>query len=66
MNKTVIGVVVILSVAALIGLFLYTESTRYEVVGVGRGGAYKVNRKTGETWLLVPQGQRKLPELAIK
>jgi len=65
MNKTVIGATLILAVAALIGLFFYTENTRYEVV-IGEVLAYKWDHRTGEIWMLSPQGQRKLPELAIK
>ena len=60
MNKTVIGVTLILAVVALIGIYIYTESTRYEIVGSGTSVGYKIDRKTGETWILRVGGEEKL------
>lgn len=53
MNKTVILMVVIVVTALLIGLYIYSENTRYYIQSTGQGEAYKIDRKTGKTWLVV-------------
>ncbi len=53
MNKTAILIVAILSATALISFLIYTENTRYIIQSTSKGVAYKIDRKTGQTWLIV-------------
>ncbi len=46
-----------IALAVLVGLYLY--GTQYQIV-CSEGKAYKVNRMTGEVWLLGIGGQRKV------
>ena len=53
MNKTVVGSVVILVIASLIGLYMWSSHNRYSVTISSSGTAYEVDKKTGKSWLLV-------------
>ena len=52
MNKTIIFTVGILSTALLIGYYFYQQTDRYYITVVSGGGAYEVDKKTGQTWVL--------------
>jgi hypothetical protein len=52
MNKTVILIVVVIATALLIGFYIYSENTRYYIQSTAKGVAYKIDRKTGKTWLV--------------
>ena len=53
-NKTIIIVAIIFAVAIIIGLYLYLENERYAIVGTQKGIAFKIDRKTGESWTISP------------
>lgn len=46
----VLCAVAVVSIAALFGWSKYSESQRYYIMNSGDGNAYRVDRKTGETW----------------
>jgi len=52
MNKTVLGVVIVIATATLIGFYIYSQSTRYYIQSAMGGPAYKIDRKTGQTWAI--------------
>ena len=58
MNKTLISIAAILSIAGLVGWYMYLQNARYTVVGTQRGIAYEIDRKSGESWTISP-GKRK-------
>jgi hypothetical protein len=43
----------------LFSVWYYVENTRYEIVSA-EGRAYKMDKKTGELWIVFPTGSRKL------
>ena len=53
MNKTVVAVVAVVAVAALIGLYIWSSHNRFYVATVSQRVAYEVDRKTGESWMLL-------------
>lgn len=60
MNKTIVAVVTVVAVACLIGLYIWSSHNRFYIVTGSNGGAYEVDRKTGESWAL--RGSRKIPQ----
>jgi len=65
MNKTIIFTVGILSTALLIGYYFYQQTDRYYITGAGSGIAYEVDKKTGQTWLLL-QGEKRIQTITLK
>ena len=57
MNKTVIAVVVVVAVACLIGLYIWSSHNRFYTTG-SQDVTYEVDRKTGKSWVLA--GVRKI------
>lgn len=52
MNKTAIWTVAIIVVGLVLGFYIYSQNTRYYIQAAASGVAYKIDRKTGRTWLL--------------
>lgn len=53
MNKTLIAIAIIFSIG-LIGAFaLFLQYNRYDLSDAGGGTVYKIDRKTGRTWMVV-------------
>jgi hypothetical protein len=53
MNKTVVAVIGILSVSSLIAFYIWSSNNRYYMMTGSQGVAYEVDRKTGESWMLL-------------
>lgn len=49
---TILISVAIVCAAAMFGWLKYSESQRYSIMNSGDGVAYRVDRKTGETWII--------------
>ena len=52
MNKTFVWAIALVLFAGLIGFYIYSQNTRYYLQSAGKGIAYKIDRKTGKTWLI--------------
>jgi hypothetical protein len=61
MNKTLLGSVLIIAIAGLIGFYIHSQNTRYYIQSSGSGLVYKIDRKTGRTWVI--KGKR---EFSVK
>jgi hypothetical protein len=61
-NKTAILVALILVSGGLLAVWLYTARTAYQI-GATRGGAYIINRATGEAWFLVGKTRQEVNPL---
>jgi hypothetical protein len=59
MNRTVLGVFLILAIAGLIAFYLHLQNSRYNLVGTGKVVVYKIDRRTGETWRI--WGTKEMP-----
>jgi hypothetical protein len=59
MNRTAIAIVALVITGTLGGTYLYLSSNRYYIIPAAEGMAYQIDRKTGETWLLV--GDERIP-----
>lgn len=57
MNKTVFVSIIIIAVSILVGFYIHTQNTRFYLQSTGKGIAYKIDRKTGQTWLIVGDRQ---------
>ena len=53
MNKSLLIIVFIVSIAVIIIFHIYTQNTRYYIQTTSFGRAYKIDRKTGKTWLIL-------------
>lgn len=54
MKKLVLPLIVSFLVIALsFGFYLYLQNTRYDIRSVGQGRAYKIDRKTGQIWMIL-------------
>ena len=62
--KAAIIIVAIISVAGVIGFYLYLENSRYEITTSEKGIAYQLDKKTGNTWML--RGEAKIPQTQPK
>lgn len=62
MNKTVIAIVGILAVAGLIAFYIWSSHNRFVTLSGSQGVAYEVDRKTGQSWMLL--GSRKIAQQA--
>lgn len=61
-NKTLIAIAAIFSIA-LVGAFaLFLQSNRFGLADAGSGAVYKIDRKTGRTWMVV--GNREVDVLS--
>src|SRR5438093_1289772 len=60
MNKTIIAVVGIVTVACLIAFYIWSSHNRFYIMTGSEGVAYEVDRKTGKSWML--RGARKIPQ----
>ena len=52
MYKTIISIVAILFIAVLIGWYIYLQNTRFTIVGTNTDIAYKIDKKTGDSWTI--------------
>ena len=52
MNKTIVWTVTIIVTGSLIGLYLYLQNSRFYIQSTAKGFAYKIDRKTGKTWVI--------------
>ena len=53
MNKTLISIVITLSLLVIIIFVIYSQNTRYYIQTASEGVAYKIDRKTGKTWMIM-------------
>ncbi len=53
MNKTLISIAAIFSVGLLGAFALFLQYNRFDLANVGAGTIYKIDRKTGRTWMVV-------------
>jgi len=58
MKRTVISIAAILSIAGIIGFYIWISHNRYYIILGNHGIAYEVDKKTGRTWML--QGGQKI------
>jgi hypothetical protein len=52
MKKTVILTILIVLLGLLLAFYIYSENTRYYIQSTAKGVAYKIDRRTGRTWLI--------------
>ena len=52
MNRTVIAVVLIIGLSSVASLYVWFSYDRYQLVQGPRGGSYKLDRMTGDSWFL--------------
>jgi hypothetical protein len=57
-NKTVLGIILIVAITAIVGFYIYSENTRYYMQPTGEGIVYKIDRKTGKTWIILGPEER--------
>ena len=50
----------ILLIAAFSATLSGCSDYKYQIVGAGNACAYKLDRETGQTWFVTPDGERKL------
>jgi len=53
MKKVALIIITIISVAFLILFFNYSKNFRYDIKTPSPGYAYKIDRRTGQTWLIL-------------
>ena len=53
MNKTLISIAAIFSVCLLGAFALFLQYNRFDLAHIGAGTLYKIDRKTGRTWMVV-------------
>lgn len=58
MNKTIVYSVAIVVIGLLVGFYIYIDNTRYSLQSTAKGVAYKIDRRTGKTWLVVGKEER--------
>lgn len=58
MNKTVVWTVAIIVVGLVFGIYIYSQNTRYYIQSSAIGNAYKIDRKTGRTWMVAGGHER--------
>lgn len=59
MNKYVVACLSIIAATTLICFFIYTQNNRFVTANAGDGKVYKINKRTGESMLIV--GHREIP-----
>jgi len=52
MNKTILWVVAIIAIGLILGFYIYSQNTRYYIQSTASGAGYKIDRKTGRTWVI--------------
>lgn len=60
MHKSITIIIAILVAGGLAAYYLHLEHNRYEIKTTSKGIAYEVDKKTGDSWVLI--GQKKIAQ----
>ena len=53
MSKTLVAMTIIFCAGVLVAFALFLQYNRYQLTEAGSGSVYKIDRKTGRTWIVV-------------
>lgn len=59
-----VSLLVLLNILLLLGLrktIVFNKNLRYDLVSIGGGGAYQVDKETGDVWLVTPEVKELIP-----
>ena len=58
--KAAVRIAAIFAVALVVASYIWASHSRYYLVVAAKFSAFKIDRKTGKTWHVSPQGERPL------